>query len=268
MSQDEIQSIINELEEMGVQAMLCDTPVYCLSKVPCGDPNEMGDADWSEYIRLPKAVVGQNPEMYILAEGDSMKDAGICSGDKLRVHCGAVPNDGDTVFAILEGQCTVKALFTDENGLKWLVPCNEDYDAIPITEASYARVLGVIIGIEKAAPRISTRIMLKSVNKTKAKLELSELKKADAFNDEEPDLFLVNNIHTREDCEYMLKHVFETAGSKKMVMEGLYKLDGIYFKLSSVGRDERVRWLNRFPSKWQGTFKYEDMKYFKKVDKK
>lgn len=266
MNDDEIQSIIDELAEMGVKAMVCDTPVHLFSKVPCGEPKEPGDIDWSDSVRLPKEVVGQEPEMFIYAEGDSMIDAGIAPGDKLHIHYGAVPNDGDTVFAIVDGQCTVKALFTDEDGLKWLVPCNENdkYDAIPITESSYARILGRVIGIMKPAPRVSTRNMLRAVNKTKAKQELRELKKAEAAKVEELNLFLVNQAHAREDCEYMLNHVFETSNSKKMVLEELYKLDGIFFKLGSVGREERVRWLNRFPSKWQDQFNYEDMKYFRK----
>ncbi|MBE6324023.1 MAG: hypothetical protein E7074_03475 [Bacteroidales bacterium] len=262
--QEEVQSLIDELAEMGVKAMACDTPVHLFSKVPCGNPKELGDADWSDSIQLPKEVVGQNPEMFIYAEGDSMIDVGIFSGDKLLVHIGTVPDDGDIVFAIVDGQCTVKGLFTDEDGLKWLVPSNVSYDSIPITEASYARILGRVIGIMKPAPRASSRSMLQSVNKTKAKMKMNEMKKADAVKAEDLDLFLENQTHSREDCDYMLHHVFEISNSKKMALEELYKLEGIYFKLGSVGREERVRWLNRFFSKWQGKFNYEDMKYWKK----
>jgi len=267
MPKDEIQELLDELSSSGVKAMLCDTPVrFIRCKVPCGNPGEPGDEDWNDSILLPKEVLGLNPELYIIAEGNSMIDGGIEPGDKLRIRCCKSAKDGDTVFALVDGKCTVKSLFTDEEGMTWLVPRNDDYDPIQVTESSYARVLGIVVGIEKAAPRASMGTMLRAVKRKKSQQALLAKKAASqAAETDCPDLFLVSDTHTRKDCEWMLNNIFQVSASKKKVCEELYKLDGIYFKLGSVSREERVQWLNRFPSKWQGEFKVDDMRYFCKA---
>lgn len=103
-------------------------------------------------------------------------------------------------------------------------------------------------------------------NETTEDVTAIDVTQPSPINDDAPlDLFLVNDSHSRSDCEWMLKNVFEMSRSKKMVCEELYKLEGIYFKLNSVEREKRVKWLNSQPSRWQGEFKYEDMKYWRKT---
>lgn len=170
MTEQELNEIIQLLEAAGVNAQLCDTPVRvsALSAV-CGVPKELGDECCDDYVLLPKALVGMHPEMLIPAEGDSMAGAGIEAGDQLRVRFGVAPHDGDIVLAWMDGRCTVKSLFTDEEGRHWLVPQNDDYDAIPLTEEMDARPLGVVLGVEKSSPRASTRQLLQAVRRTRNK---------------------------------------------------------------------------------------------------
>lgn len=167
---DELKEIMGLLKAAGVDAQLCDTPVR-LSSFPahCGVPTEPGDDDWSDYVMVPKALLGMNPEMFIPVEGDSMRDAGYEAGDRLRVQFGVVARDGDNVLALIDGRCTVKSLFTDEEGLRWLVPQNENYDAILLTEDMDARILAVVVGVEKASTRASSRSLLQSIRRTKQK---------------------------------------------------------------------------------------------------
>ena len=167
---EELKEIMEMLKAAGVDAQLCDTPVR-LSSVPahCGVPTEVGDDDMSDYVLLPKALVGSRPEMFIPVEGDSMKDAGYEAGDRLRVLFGVEAHDGDNVLAWIDGRCTVKSLFTDEEGLHWLVPQNEDYDAILLTEDMDVRILAVVVGVEKGSARASSRSLLQSIRRTKQK---------------------------------------------------------------------------------------------------
>jgi len=186
------------LESTGCRPKLCDTPVPLSGcAVRCGVPTEPGDEDCSEYIMLPKSVVGMHPEMFIPAEGDSMRDAGFEPGDLLRVRFGVDARDGDIVLAWIDGQCTVKSLFTDEDGQRWLIPQNEDYDAILLKEEMDVRILGVVVCVEKASPRSSSRQMLQAVRRTKNKLRAAR-----KLTDEEVDEKIVrigkNVQHARQ----------------------------------------------------------------------
>jgi len=85
--------------------------------------------------------------------------------------------------------------------------------------------------------------------------------------EEKLDLFLVTKDSPRDACEMVLDSIFRSSRSKKMVCEKLYKNEGSYFRLGAVGREERAKWLNQFPSNWQGRFLPDDMKYWRKTKK-
>ena len=168
MDEKEINEMLQLLHQAGMRAELCDTPVRLAGATAhCGDPAEIGDDDMSEYILLPKALIGMYPEMFVPVEGDSMRDAGYEPGDRLRVRFGVTAHDGDNVLAMVDGRCTVKSLLTDEDDLRWLVPQNENYDAIELTEGMDVRIMGVVVGVEKASTRASTRSLLRAVRRTK-----------------------------------------------------------------------------------------------------
>lgn len=170
MEKEELQELIKVLEQQGMRPQLCDTPVpVSVSSARCGLPTEIGDESIDDYILIPKSLVGQNPEMYIPAVGDSMIDAGVEEGDLLRVRFGAPVRDTDKVLVMIDGACTVKVLFTDEEGTKWLVPRNDKYDAIELTEDMDVRMMGVVVGIEKVSPRDPSRSLMQSIRRTKNK---------------------------------------------------------------------------------------------------
>lgn len=168
MKEKELQEIFSLLDEAGLRYELCDTPTpVSLASVPCGLPTELGDEDIDDYILLPKKLVGQHPEMFVPCHGDSMVDVGYEPGDLLRVRFGMEAMDGDNVLAMIDGTCTVKSFFTDEEGTRWLVPQNEKYAAIRLTDEMDVRILGVVVGVEKGRVRASSRQMLQSVRRTK-----------------------------------------------------------------------------------------------------
>lgn len=168
---NEIEEICKLLEQAGMRPMLCDTPVpiYDVS-VPAGIPNEVGDPLKGEYILLPRSMVGMNPTIVVGVTGDSMKDAGFEEGDRLELRLTPCAKDGDIVVAEIDGKCTVKTFFTDDGGDHWLVPSNEAYDAIRLTEEMQVRIVGVVVGHIKQCPRTSFNTCMKSVKRSRGKL--------------------------------------------------------------------------------------------------
>ena len=141
------------------------------NSVKCGIPTGIGDENIDDYWWLPKSLTDMHPELMIRADGDSMIDAGYEDGDLLRIRFGVTFHDGDNVLAWIDGQCTVKTLFTDEEGMRWLVPQNDSYDAILLKEEMDVRILGVVLGVEKASVRASSRKAISSILRTKKKLK-------------------------------------------------------------------------------------------------
>ncbi len=175
------------LREAGMEPMLCNKAVPVSGKgVPCGPPTEVGDQDIEDYILLPKSLGGAKPEMLIPVQGDSMVDAGFYEGDLLRVRFNVPVQDGDNVLVSIDGACTTKTLFTDEEGTKWLVPQNEKYDAIQLTEDMNVWFMGLVLGVEKTSVRASSRSLLQSIRRTKNKIRAAR-----KLTDEEVDELIV-----------------------------------------------------------------------------
>lgn len=187
MNEEELREVLALLANANVNAMLCDKPINVSgSSVICGYPVEPGDVDLSEWVLLPKELVGQYPEIMVPAEGESMLDAGYEPGDNLRIRMGITAHDNDNVLAWVDGRCTIKSFMTDEDGVKWLVPQNADYDAIELTDDMDWRILGVVVGVEKASTRASSRTLLQSIRRTKSKKRAAK-----KLTDEEVDARIV-----------------------------------------------------------------------------
>ena len=168
---EELREIVETLGKQGWRPMICDTPIgISNNSVKCGLPTGIGDENIEDYWWLPKALTDMHLELMIRADGDSMIDAGYEDGDLLRVRFGVTSRDGDNVLAWIDGQCTVKTLFTDEEGMRWLVPQNDSYDAILLKDDMDVRILGVVVGVEKASVRASSRKAMSSILRTKKKL--------------------------------------------------------------------------------------------------
>jgi len=71
---------------------------------------------------------------------------------------------------------------------------------------------------------------------------------------------------TMEICKSKVKSVFCSCGSKKEVLEELFRFHGRYVNLFNLGQEERVEWLNSIPSKFQGKFNKSDLKYYHEQD--
>lgn len=92
-----------------------------------------------ELVRHPATT------FYARAVGDSMKGCGIDDGDLLVIDKSIEPRDGDIVVAFIDGDFTLKKVKLEPEGsCLWLMPANEDYPPIKVTEDNHFIVWGVL----------------------------------------------------------------------------------------------------------------------------
>lgn len=119
-----------------------EIPLY-LSKVAANFPSPADDyvdlkLDLNEYlVSHPVAT------FIVRAEGESMKDEGIASGDLLIVDRSLTPSHGKIVVAAVNNELTVKKLSIQNNRIK-LLPANDAYQPIDITEDHSFVIWGVV----------------------------------------------------------------------------------------------------------------------------
>lgn len=117
-----------------------------VGSIPCGEPDER-EAMVEEYIPLPVSIFG-NGKFYVLrASGDSMRDAGIDSGDLVVIRQQETAEPGDIVVALTDGrQNTLKRLEYDKRRERYyLHPENPDYDDIYVDSLQIQGVASHVI---------------------------------------------------------------------------------------------------------------------------
>ena len=80
---------------------------------------------------------------FVRVAGESMREAGIHSGDVLVVDRALTPSNGSVVIAVVNGELTVKRL-SMRHGTLMLLPENQQYAPLPITEITAFEVWGVV----------------------------------------------------------------------------------------------------------------------------
>jgi DNA polymerase V len=77
-------------------------------------------------------------------EGESMRDAGVHSGDIVVIDKGLEPSSGDMVVAFLDGEFTLKT-FKRDGSEGWLMPANDAYEPIKVSdEGQDFQIWGVV----------------------------------------------------------------------------------------------------------------------------
>ncbi len=71
-------------------------------------------------------------------------DVGIHSDDTLIVDRSITPRNGHIVIAALDGALTVKRLSIESDGRVFLLPENQQFSPIPVTEESDFHIWGVV----------------------------------------------------------------------------------------------------------------------------
>lgn len=103
--ENRIMDIVDKMTPI-VNDRTVDVPI--LAQVPCG-PLEEAVEDRKGSIKVSSEVVKPGSNYYILeAKGNSMNEAGICSGDLMLVRQQVTAESNDIVVALVNGASTVK----------------------------------------------------------------------------------------------------------------------------------------------------------------
>jgi DNA polymerase V len=86
---------------------------------------------------------------YGKVKGDSMKDAGINEGDLLVIDKSAKVKDNDIAVCFLDGDFILKTIKIEPNGC-WLLPANDKYQPIYITEQNDFLIWGIVKHVIKS----------------------------------------------------------------------------------------------------------------------
>lgn len=98
----------------------------------------------SQVIDLNKELIKHpSTTFYGRVTGDSMKDAGLSSGDILIIDKSLEPKTGDVAVCYIDGEFTVKYIRIETNVI-WLIPANEAYEPIKVTAENDFMIWGII----------------------------------------------------------------------------------------------------------------------------
>ena len=119
-----------------------ELPLYA-STVSAGFPSPADDYIENKLDLNTHLIKHPSATFFLKVSGDSMKNAGIQSGDMLIVDKSLQPTDGKVVIAAVEGELTVKRLSLLKGRVK-LIPENNSYPVIDITDSQELVIWGVV----------------------------------------------------------------------------------------------------------------------------
>lgn len=96
-----------------------------------------------ELIKNPSST------FYGRVKGDSMKNLGIDDGDLLIIDKSLDPVNGKIAVCFIDGEFTIKTIKFEKDFL-WLVPANDDYKPLKVTEDNEFIVWGIVIHVIKS----------------------------------------------------------------------------------------------------------------------
>lgn len=121
-----------------IEVPLFDTGISAGFPSPADDFEELK-------ISFDKEVFGHSPSTIFCARvsGSSMKGAGIDDGDIIAVDRILEPQNDDIAVCVINNEFTLKRLKV-EAGTLWLVPENESFQPIQITEDDTFQIWGIV----------------------------------------------------------------------------------------------------------------------------
>ena len=117
--------------------------------IPCGPPEEEVE-NIEEFIFMPRALLGEGKFFILRADGDSMVDAGIDSGDLVVVRRQLEAAPGQIVAALVDGGSTLKRLQYNKEADRYeLHPENREKN-YPLVQGNNISIQGVAVRIMKS----------------------------------------------------------------------------------------------------------------------
>ena len=184
--------------EADLEGMVFNTPVpFYDTSVACGDPKDHGDVT-PVMILMPDEVVGPYGTYCTRAEGDSMIDKDIMTGDLLVIETPPVYESRDIVLAEIDGRKMLKTYYVAENGEQWLVPANKKYHAIKLDGSKSVRFCGRLKQHLRRAPKDSIEHIVESIEQERKLMEAGRVESEDfkklAFSPECADK-VISRLH-------------------------------------------------------------------------
>ena len=128
------------VSKKGNDESVAEIPV--LGSIAAGNPM-LAEENWMGTIRIPSEYVRSGPCFALRVQGDSMRDAGIQSGDMAIIEQRPTAEDGEIVAALIEDSATLKRFFKENNRIR-LQAENPDYAPIYTQDV---RILGKLRAI-------------------------------------------------------------------------------------------------------------------------
>ena len=113
-----------------------------VGRVAAGQP-VLAEENIEDYVQVPSVAGGDEGEYVLQVSGESMRDAGILTGDYVVVRPQNTAGDGDIVVALLGDEATVKRFFRERDHVR-LQPENPAMEPIRTREVE---VLGKVVGV-------------------------------------------------------------------------------------------------------------------------
>ena len=114
-----------------------------VGRVMAGKPVEVFEDH--EPILVPPMLLRAGTHFVMEVRGDSMIDDGIRDGDLVIVQQQAVPNNGDTVVAVVHGEATIKRFYQRGTSVE-LRPANAHMVPLQV-QAEDVEVKGIVSGL-------------------------------------------------------------------------------------------------------------------------
>jgi repressor LexA len=113
-----------------------------VGRVAAGQPI-LAEENIEDYVQVPSVAGGDEGEYVLQVSGESMRDAGILTGDYVVVRPQNTAGDGDIVVALLGDEATVKRFFRERDHVR-LQPENPAMEPIRTRDVE---LLGRVVGV-------------------------------------------------------------------------------------------------------------------------
>ncbi|MCB5262877.1 MAG: translesion error-prone DNA polymerase V autoproteolytic subunit [Candidatus Cloacimonetes bacterium] len=113
------------------------------TRVPAGFPSPATDYTEKELDLNERLILHKKHTYFMEVEGYSMIGAGIYPGDLAIVDRAIEPSSNKVVIAIVDGEFMLKRLII-KNSEYWLVPENDEFQPLKITEDADFIIWGVV----------------------------------------------------------------------------------------------------------------------------
>ena len=116
--------------------------------ISAGFPSPAEDF-FDSVIDLNKELI-KNPDATFFGRvrGYSMKNAGLNDGDLLIIDKSLEPKNGKIAVCFIDGEFTVKRIKIEKN-VCWLIPENDDYKPIKVTQDNDFLIWGIVTTVIK-----------------------------------------------------------------------------------------------------------------------